>query len=57
MITVKCTYENGDTVTTKINTTFKEAQWYFLNRYFQVGIGPDAMQKCVAIEEIKVSRI
>ena len=53
MITVKCTYENGDTVTTRINATFSEAQDYFLNRVFNIGDGPnDNMQKCIAVEEI-----
>ena len=51
MITVKCTYENGDTITTRINATFEEAQDYFLGRKFNIGSGDeDNMQKCIKVE-------
>jgi hypothetical protein len=51
MITVRCTYGNGDTVDTRINLTFDEARAYFLGHRFNVGIGPsDNMQTCVSVE-------
>ena len=58
MITVKCTYENKDTVTTDINRTLEEAKEYFLLNYFNLGqiIAGDAhdnMQKCIKVEEVK----
>jgi hypothetical protein len=55
MITVKRIYENGDTITTRINGTFEDAQAYFLNRIFNLGTGADGepednMQKCIKVE-------
>lgn len=51
MLTVKCTYGNGDTITTDINATFDEAKAYFLGKWFNIGPGPeDNMQLCVSIE-------
>ena len=51
MITVKCTYENGEVITTRINATFEEAKAYFLGREFNIGSGADDnMQKCIKIE-------
>ena len=53
MIVVKCFYENGDTITTSINGTFKEAQEYFLGRIFNIGLnGKDLLSKCIDIVEI-----
>jgi ribosomal protein L21E len=51
MITVKCTYAKGDTITTRFNGTFQEAEAYFLNRVFNVGTVYDDMQKCIKVEE------
>jgi hypothetical protein len=56
MITVKCTYTNGDTTMTGINTTLDVATKYFLNKWFNLGSGreetEDNMQKCIKIEEV-----
>lgn len=53
MISIKCTYENGDTTKTDINCTFEEAKEYYLGECFNLGIGGnDNMQKCVKIEKI-----
>jgi len=51
MITVKCTYSNGDIIVTRFNGTLKDAETYFLNRIFNVGTVHDDMQKCVKVEE------
>jgi len=51
MITVKCTYTNGDSIITRFNGTLKDAETYFLNRIFNVGTVHDDMQKCVKVEE------
>jgi ribosomal protein L21E len=53
MITVKCTYENGDQITTRINTTFEEAKRYFLGKTFNIGTIEDNLQKCVKVEMVK----
>jgi ribosomal protein L21E len=50
MITVKCYYENGDTVTTGINATFKQAESYFVGKVFNIGAVEDNLQKCTKIE-------
>jgi hypothetical protein len=52
MITVKCTYANGDTVMTRINCTLREAEQYFLGRVFNLGSVGDNMQKCTKVEEV-----
>jgi len=52
MITVRCTYANDDTVTTRFNGTFEEAKAYFLNQTFNIGSVEDNMQECVKVQEI-----
>lgn len=51
MITVKCTYTNGDIITTRFNGTLQEAEAYFLNQVFNIGTVYDDMQKCIKVEE------
>lgn len=54
MITIKCYYSDGNTITTKINGTFEVAKEYFLGRWFNFGDTDtkpyDDMQQCVKIE-------
>lgn len=52
MTSVKCYYENGDIVITRINLSFKEAEEYFLNNIFNIGSVEDNLQKCIKIEEV-----
>lgn len=52
MITVKCSYENGDTVTTSIFGTFKEVERYFVGNEFNLGVVEDNIQRCTGIELI-----
>lgn len=52
MTTVRCTYANYDTVTTRFNGTFEEAKAYFLNQSFNIGSVEDNMQKCVKVQEV-----
>lgn len=40
MITVRCTYGDGDIIVTRINATLDEARAYFLGRWFNIGSGP-----------------
>lgn len=51
MIKVKCTYDDGDTITTGFNGDFKEAAEYFLGNVFNIGSVKDRFQKCINIEE------
>ena len=51
MIIVKCTYTNGDTVTTRFNGTLQEAEAYFLNQVFNIGTVYDNIQRCIKVEE------
>ena len=55
MITVKLTTNKGYTWTTRINQDFKGASDYFLNRWFNCGVGDDDddMQKVIKIEELE----
>jgi hypothetical protein len=56
MLTVKCTYSNGDTITTAINGTFENAKQYFLGQWFNFGDTDakpyDDMQQCIKVEEV-----
>lgn len=52
MITVKCTYSNGDTITASINGTIESAKQYFLNNWFNIGSVEDNMQQCINVEEV-----
>ncbi|MFA5071173.1 MAG: hypothetical protein WC511_02270 [Candidatus Pacearchaeota archaeon] len=55
-ITVKCTYEDGNTITTGFNGTLEEAKKYFEGQSFNFGDTDehpqDKMVKCVKVEEI-----
>lgn len=50
MITVKCTYSDGNTVTTSINGTLEDAQSYFLGSFVNIGHVVDNLQQCVKVE-------
>jgi hypothetical protein len=51
MITVKCTYSNGDTIITRINASLEEAKDYFLHRWFNIGNGEqDNLQQCTEVD-------
>lgn len=50
MKTVTVHFENGDTITTRINGTDEEIKAYYLGRYFNLGTVGDNMQKAVAVE-------
>lgn len=52
MVTVKCTYSNGDIITTRFNGTIQEANAYYLNKVFNIGTVYDNIQKCIKVEQI-----
>ena len=51
-ITVKVTFDDGDYLTTPINTDLDGAKDYYLGKYFNLGIEDDRMVKAVKVEEI-----
>ena len=52
-LTVKCTYQNGDTITTNINAMPEQAKEYFLNQVFNIGSGEnDNLQRCIKVEAL-----
>jgi hypothetical protein len=53
-IDIKCTYADGDTIVTGFNGTLKEAEDYFVGKYFNLGdgAGGDKMVKCLKIEQL-----
>ena len=52
MITVKVTFEDGDYLTTGINTDLDGAKQYYEGRLFNLGCVEDHMVKAVKVEEI-----
>ena len=52
MITVKVTFEDGDSLQTDINTTLEGARRYYLGQYFNLGTVEDRMVKAVKVEQI-----
>lgn len=52
MIAVRCTYADGDTVTTRFNGTLAEAEAYFLGHSFNIGAVEDNVQVCTAVDLI-----
>ena len=54
--TVKVTFGNGDHLVSTINGTREEVNAYYLNQWFNVGLGPhDNMQLCVGVDFIEVA--
>ena len=53
MLTVKCTFSDGNTITTDINGTIEEVKKYYLNNWFNLGVVDDDMQKCINVEQIQ----
>jgi hypothetical protein len=50
VITVICTYADGDTIITRFNGTLAEAQAYFVGKRFNIGSVEDNVQLCTGIE-------
>jgi len=50
MITVKVTFDNGDSFTTGINATEQGARDYYLGKTFNLGIEDDLLTKAVSVE-------
>lgn len=50
MISIECTYSNGDVITTSINGTIETAKKYFVGQWFNLGSFEDNMQQCIKVE-------
>lgn len=52
MITVKVTFEDGDSLVTDINTDLAGAKKYYEGNIFNLGCVEDRMVKAVKVEEL-----
>lgn len=52
MVTIKATFDDGNSIVTRINCTIEEASAYYLGRMFNLGTVNDDMRCCVAVEEV-----
>ena len=52
MITVKVTFEDGDYLTTGINTDLEGAKKYYEGRVFNLGSVEDRMVKAISVEQV-----
>lgn len=50
MKTVKVTYDNGDSVITKINGTESDIRAYYIGKVFNIGTCGDLLVKAVSVE-------
>lgn len=55
MIYIEINYQNGDSISTKFNGTFQEAQFYYVGKVFNIGTVSDNLQKCVSIRLLSAS--
>lgn len=52
MKTFKITFDNGDSLVTRLNGTFEDACQYYIGSMFNLGVVDDDMHRCVKVEEI-----
>ena len=52
MIKIKCTYTDGNTITTGVNGTIDDAEKYFLYNFINIGNVTDNVQQCIRVEQI-----
>jgi ribosomal protein L21E len=53
MIKIKCYFENGDAIISKINGTIQDAEKYYVGKVFNIGSVADNLQKCIKIEVLE----
>lgn len=53
MIKIKCYFENGDIIISKINGTIQDAEKYYVGKVFNIGSVADNLQKCIKIEVLE----
>ena len=52
MISIKVFFENGDSLSTQINTDIDGARRYYIGRQFNLGIENDVMVKAIDVQAI-----
>ena len=52
MNTYKVTFEDGDSLITGFNGSLKDAENYYVGKYFNFGIENDIMVKAIKVEEV-----
>jgi len=52
MITVEVKFDDGNSLTTDINTTLEGARDYYLGNVFNLGVEEDHLATAVSVEEI-----
>lgn len=53
---IRVTFDNGDSITTRINGTPAEIERYYIGQVFNVGIGPeDNMTRAVSVEFLETA--
>jgi len=57
MIEIKVYFDNKDSLSTRINATFEEAEKYYVGNVFNIGSVSDKMVKCNKIELIEGDKI
>ena len=50
MIKIKCTYSNGNVITTNINGDIETAKKYYVGQMFNIGNIEDDFQQCIKVE-------
>lgn len=58
MISIKATFENGDSLTSGFNGTLEDARAYYVGKRFNLTQSwnegdPEVFVKCVKVEEVK----
>lgn len=53
MIKIKCYFQNGDIIISKINGTIQDAEKYYVGKVFNIGSVADNLQKCIKIEVLE----
>lgn len=48
----KVTFDNGDSLVTRLNGTIEDARKYYIGTVFNLGVVDDDMHRCVKVEEI-----
>lgn len=51
----KITFEDGNTIYTRMNSTLKDAEKYYVGNYFNFGVEGDKMVKAIKVEQIDES--
>ena len=52
MITIKATFDDGNSIVTRINSTLEDAKAYYIGRMFNLGSVNDDIRRCVLVEEV-----